>query len=194
MSKVSIIIPTFNKSDYLDLTLASFCNQTYKDFEIIVVDDGSTDSTKEVVNHYKDKIKLMYLFHENQGRAISRNVGILNSGGDYIIFNDDDRLVSPQYIQKHVNSLDFGNEKTVVVGWKHNIISFLRNDIPWRQADIIEFISKNPELIEHFSTKEPIKLIQAIDLEFNSESIIEKYSMHDEQVSFLNFLSDMVKT
>ena len=82
--KVSVIIPTYNRASYLVEAIESALSQTYKDFEIIIVDDGSTDNTREVVERYiksqvashrlQDKIK--YFYQNNSGPAAARNTGI----------------------------------------------------------------------------------------------------------------------
>ncbi len=88
--KVSVIISTYNRSKYVTEAIVSVLNQTYKDFEIIVVDDGSTDNTKIVLKPYMGKIK--YIYKENEGCASARNVGIRNSTGEFVTFLDSDDL------------------------------------------------------------------------------------------------------
>ena len=80
--KFSIIIPNYNKEEYVSDTLNSIFNQTYKNFEIIVIDDGSTDKSLEIIKNYDIK-----LFTTNRKRAGgARNKGLDNATGDYIIF------------------------------------------------------------------------------------------------------------
>lgn len=89
-NKVSVIIPTYNCAKYLPQAIESVLNQTYKDYEIIIVDDGSTDNTKEIISVYQSKIK--YIYQDNAGVSKARNTGIQNSTGMYIAFLDaDDR-------------------------------------------------------------------------------------------------------
>jgi glycosyltransferase involved in cell wall biosynthesis len=94
MSIVSIIIPTFNRKFMVCKAIDSALNQTYKDIEIIVVDDGSSDNTQELlVQKYRDKIK--YFYQENRGVAGARNAGIQESRGEYIAFLDSDDTWMP---------------------------------------------------------------------------------------------------
>lgn len=88
---VSVIIPTYNHGQYLLIALKSVFNQTYRNIEIIIIDDGSTDNTKIILNPYMDKIKYIH-FQHNQGVSKARNVGIMAAKGEYIAFLDaDDR-------------------------------------------------------------------------------------------------------
>lgn len=89
--KVSIIIPAYNVENYIFRALESCINQSYKNIEILVIDDGSVDKTNEVVKKYilRDK-RIRYFWQENSGVSKARNTGILNSEGNYIIFLDSD--------------------------------------------------------------------------------------------------------
>ena len=104
MPKVSIIIPTYNREEFITETIKSVLNQTYKDFEIIVVDDGSTDNTKQKLELFKSKIKLIE--QKNSERAIARNNGVKNSSGEYIAFLDSDDLWIKNKLENQVNFLD----------------------------------------------------------------------------------------
>lgn len=103
--KVSIIIPTCNRANYLAEALNSVQSQTYNDFELIVVDDGSTDDTEEIIKKTSQKIK--YFYQENKGVSAARNKGILNSSGEFISFLDSDDLWEKRKLEKQV---DFFNE------------------------------------------------------------------------------------
>jgi glycosyltransferase involved in cell wall biosynthesis len=105
MPKVSVIIPTHNRAEVLRSAIASVLKQTYQDFEVIVVDDASDDAPREVLTYFNDK-RIKYVRHEvNKGDAGSRNTGILNSGGDYLAFLDDDDEWLPEKLQMQVDVL-----------------------------------------------------------------------------------------
>ncbi|WP_281637403.1 glycosyltransferase family 2 protein [Flavobacterium marginilacus] len=108
---VSVIIPTYKRTDYLKLTLQSVLNQTFKDFEIIVVDDGTPNDENFFLCQTFDKVR--YIKIENSGGpAKPRNVGIREAKGKYIAFVDDDDLWLPYKLEKQVtvleNNPDFG--------------------------------------------------------------------------------------
>jgi glycosyltransferase involved in cell wall biosynthesis len=100
MPEVSVVIPTYNRAQFLDEALQSVFNQTFKDFEVIVVDDGSTDRTKQVLEKYGDRIR--YIFQENGGPAKARNRGIKESLGKYIAFLDADDVWFPLKLEKQI--------------------------------------------------------------------------------------------
>lgn len=103
MKKVSIIIPVYNSSKHIKECLNSVINQTYKNLEIIVVNDNSIDNTMDIVNSYKDKrIKVINLV-KNSGVSIARNKGVEISTGDYICFLDSDDCWDLEKIEKQVN-------------------------------------------------------------------------------------------
>lgn len=108
---VSVIIPTYNRTDYLNLTIQSILSQTYQNIEIIVIDDGTPNSNNEVLCKKLDNVK--YIKIENSGGpAKPRNIGIHEAKGKYIAFVDDDDLWLPTKLEKQVavleNNLDFG--------------------------------------------------------------------------------------
>lgn len=86
---ISVIIPTFNRGRKLLKAIESVIKQTYRDIEIIVVDDGSTDDTRMVINEISDS-RIKYFYQSNQGACAARNFGILNARGEYIAFQDSD--------------------------------------------------------------------------------------------------------
>lgn len=104
MPKVSVIIPTFNCAKYILNTIDSVLVQTYSDIEIIVIDDGSLDKTKEVLKKYYNKIR--YLYQANSGPAAARNLGIRKSHGTYIAFLDADDVFMPEKIERQVRCLE----------------------------------------------------------------------------------------
>ena len=97
---VTAIIPTYNRADLLRESLASVFSQTYKDIQIIVVDDGSTDDTHQVLDELADRVQSIRL--GRGGTSIARNQGIQKAEGEYIAFLDSDDLWHPEKIEKHV--------------------------------------------------------------------------------------------
>jgi glycosyltransferase involved in cell wall biosynthesis len=93
MAKVSLVIPTFNCAQYIATAVESALAQTYKDIEVIIVDDGSKDNTHEIIKDYENAGLLKYIFQENKGLPGARNTGILKSTGEFLAFLDaDDEL------------------------------------------------------------------------------------------------------
>lgn len=102
--KISIIIPTYNYARFLPEAIESVLKQTYKDYEIIVVDDGSTDNTKEIIDKYKDKIR--YIYQENKGLPSARNTGIKSAKGEYFAFLDSDDVFLPEKLELQIGRFD----------------------------------------------------------------------------------------
>jgi glycosyltransferase involved in cell wall biosynthesis len=104
MPKVSVVIPVYNSDKYIEETLDSVLSQTYTDFEVIVVDDGSEDKTPSIVKQYQvkypEKVKLIQ--KENGGPASARNMGIKVARGEFIAFNDSDDLWLPSKLEKQL--------------------------------------------------------------------------------------------
>lgn len=105
-SIVSIIIPCYNQGQYLAEALDSVIAQTYSYWECIVVDDGSSDNSREVALAYAKKDKrISYLYQDNQGVSAARNNAIKNSKGKYILPLDGDDMIAPTYVEKAVSYL-----------------------------------------------------------------------------------------
>lgn len=101
MPAVSIIIPVYNSEKYLKRCLDSIFHQNFKDFEVILVDDGSTDHSEEIYRHFeKSDQRLIIIKEENQGAAAARNAGLEKANGKYVMFCDSDDLVSPEWISR----------------------------------------------------------------------------------------------
>lgn len=122
---VSAIIPTYNRSDSVGRAIQSVLDQTYQDFELIIVDDGSTDSTEEVIKSFDDE-RIVYLSHdENKGKpAAARNTGIKEARGEYIAFLDSDDEWLPKKLEKQMQVMCASSESVGVVYcfWKRFLI------------------------------------------------------------------------
>lgn len=103
--KVSVVIPTYNRAYIILEAVESVLTQTYRDFEIIIIDDGSTDNTPEIIRDIQDK-KIRYIRHErNQGCSAAYNSGIAAASGDLIGFLDSDDIWKPDYLEQQVDFL-----------------------------------------------------------------------------------------
>ncbi len=111
-SLVSAIIPCYNSAKYLPEAIESVLKQTYKHIEIIIVNDGSTDDTDDIVNPYLDRIK--YIKQANAGPAAARNKGISHANGEYIAFLDADDLWCADKIQKQIEIIGTSTDIALV--------------------------------------------------------------------------------
>src|SRR5215475_9891332 len=106
MPKVSVIIPTHNRAEFLQSAITSVLNQTFQDFEIIIIDDASNDHTREVIANFSDvRIKVRHN-QVSKGAAGARNIAIMNSSGEYVAFLDDDDEWLPEKLQIQTCLLD----------------------------------------------------------------------------------------
>lgn len=103
--KISIIIPTYNREKLIKKSVESIINQTYKNIEIIIVDDASTDNTKEVIGKINDKRIKYYKLKKNKGACYARNYGIKKATGNYISFQDSDDIYKKDKLEKQINNL-----------------------------------------------------------------------------------------
>ena len=98
---ISLIVPVYNVEKYLKRALTSVENQTFKNFEVIIVNDGSTDGSLEIISEFVDRNKNFTLINqENKGLGEARNVGIRHAKGRYVAFLDSDDFLEPEYLEK----------------------------------------------------------------------------------------------
>jgi len=108
---ISVVIPTFNRAQELKAALESVWVQTYPEFEVIVVDDGSTDGTDELLQHFISRLDghgktIRYFFQANQGQSIARNTGIAEARGEWIAFLDSDDIWLPEKLEWQVRAVE----------------------------------------------------------------------------------------
>ena len=144
--KVSIIIPVYNTADYLENCLRSVLEQTYKNIEIILVDDGSTDNSKEICELYAKKYNNIKLIEQtNGGPSAARNNGINNSAGDYIQFVDSDDTIEKNMTETLVNELE-KNAQLVICGFQRIYIKTGKSKKITNKSDAVynidEFLNK----------------------------------------------------
>ncbi|GAB2774704.1 glycosyltransferase [Rhabdobacter roseus] len=106
MRYYSIIIPVYNRPDELDELLGSLTRQTYRDFEVLVIEDGSSRTSQDVVQKYLSQLTIRYFVIENRGQGFARNYGFAQARGEYFVVFDSDTLIPPHYlasVDSHLN-------------------------------------------------------------------------------------------
>jgi len=122
--KLSVIIPMYNVEKYISTTLYSLINQNNKNFEVILVDDGSTDNTYNTAKSILSKGELIdykFIKQKNSGVSSARNRGLVESTGDYVLFLDGDDYVSAELVQ---TVSEFSNKEADVICWGYNQVKF----------------------------------------------------------------------
>lgn len=105
----SIIVPTHNRAQFISQTIISCLNQSFRDFELLIIDDGSTDNTREIVEGFNDK-RVKYNYQQNSERAVARNHGVQKALGRYVFFLDSDDLIEENHLEKGHRTIHELNE------------------------------------------------------------------------------------
>ncbi len=137
--RFSVIIPTYNRSNILRETIDSVLNQSFKDFEIIVVNDGSTDDTAELLRGYGEKI--IAINKENSGSEKSRNKGAEASSGEYLAILDDDDLFFPWTLDVYNKIITKKNYPPLLLGQPFHFIESLPSDFQKINKKQIKFVT-----------------------------------------------------
>lgn len=106
MPRYSVIIPVYNRIDEVRDLLESLSRQSSSDFEVLIVEDGSSMPCEDTVKQYADRVDVKYWFKENEGRSIARNYGLERATGEYFIFFDSDCVIPPDYFKVLTEALD----------------------------------------------------------------------------------------
>ena len=149
---VSVITPVYNGGDYIGQAIENVLSQDYPNFELIIIDDGSTDNTKEVVLRYDDK-RIRYLHQENNGVSSARNLGIRHSHGQYIIPLDADDMMASTSITKHLQEFDKHPEADLVYS---DVLLIDENNKPLRIMKKPEYGNRKHLIRDLFRAGHPI--------------------------------------
>lgn len=118
MVKVSIIVPVYNAIDSIEKCIYSILNQTYQDYELLLINDGSTDNSLSVIKKFEDNKKIRIINQTNHGVAYTRNLGIKEALGKYIMFIDNDDFIDEDYLEKHVYFIEKEDVDLVISGYR----------------------------------------------------------------------------
>lgn len=110
---ISVIIPTYNRAQTIERSIKSVLNQTYRDIELIIVDDGSTDNTYDVLKSINDE-RMRYIYQENHGACVARNNGINHAKGEYIAFQDSDDIWHKEKLERQVFAIENNKDVDIV--------------------------------------------------------------------------------
>lgn len=190
--EISIIIPTYNKATRLEFLLESLCNQIIDSaFEVIVIDDGSNDSTKTQVLNYSNKLNIKYYFIENSGRSHARNYGLEKTNSRYVIFCDDDLILSRDFVGAHLSALK-GNPNCIVHGkiWNLPYLRFFsdpKKGVLYRQ--IKDKISNDSVFYKYLINLDVIENLSLLDnqkkLTAFEKSLFRIYQQKNKRLQFL---------
>jgi len=167
----SVIIPTYNRRIFLEKAIQSVLCQTFCNFELIIIDDGSLDGTDEMVKTMKDH-RINYCYHQNKGVAFSKNRGIKKAKGEYIAFLDSDDRWNKEKLEKHY--MLFENDKECLIS--HT------NEIWYKAGKILKQMPKHKKYSGHIFEKcLPLCAIGMSTAVVHS-SVFEKIGMFDESM------------
>ena len=183
MQKISVVMPVYNqKEEYLREAIESILNQTYKDFEFIIVNDGSTNNSEEVILSYSDD-RIVYIKQENQGVARSLNNGISQTKGEYIARMDSDDISLPERFEKQIKFLEEHPEVSILGTWYETFPKVYRVQTPEnvRYTDVL-----NCCCICHPSVMMRKADLDKYNLRYNPEFTSEDYELWSRAVQYLN--------
>ena len=143
----SIIIPTYNRAEKLDIPIKSILNQHFKSWELIIIDDGSTDETNALIQTYSSH-NVHYFYQQHQGRSTARNLGISKARGEYICFQDSDDEYLPNHLQTLYEAI-LQNDTYKV--FRTGMLIY-ENGKPSKKSNIIGIKGRNAYPFENFQT------------------------------------------
>ena len=189
----SIVIPAYNRAHMIKETLESTFLQTYPNYEIIVVDDGSTDNTEEVIKTFNHP-KITYHKKKNEERAVARNTGTQLAKGDYVIFFDSDDYLLPNHLSEAVKLVKKHNNPEMMY-LPYNIMDVDKNILKEIEKSEINFLSKESKEVhlkiqnsakEYFLRKKVLSNMKIVD---NTD----EYFVVSTNVSFDDEILNIVK-
>lgn len=161
MEKISIIIPVYNVEETIDFCIKSIINQTYKNLEILLIDDGSTDASGKICDEYSKKDKRIKVIHkQNEGVSATRNLGIKVSTGKFIAFIDSDDFLEKSYFETLYKVIDTTNSDIAVCAYKvlsnkNNIIYDMSYETGLKHNEIV--IYENVDITKELLKQKIIK-------------------------------------
>lgn len=199
MPKVSVIIPTYNRADFLKKAVQSVLHQTYQDYEILVRDDGSTDNTQQVISNFKDS-RIRYTRNmTNIGVIQNRNNAVNNSKGKYIAFLDDDDEWLPEKLEKQMSIIEaspakLGGVYSGAYSIDTKLGKIVKLSVPEYRGYILKHLLKNNFIMTSTLVlkKKCFEKVGLFDPEFKSASDFDMWIRVAEKFEFDYVLSALV--
>lgn len=187
MPKVSVIMPTYNRKKTLKKAVLSVLNQTEKDLELIIVDDGSTDGTESLVNEFDDN-RIKYFKRDNHGIGVSRNFGIENANGEYFTFVDSDDYIDENFVKKMHQKAKEDKLDIVVCNYINVYTNGKQEEIKLNSFEN-STLRKNPELINIINLGPCNKIFKKTLFKKQDNRFLEDTKYED-----VNFVIKMLKS
>lgn len=175
---VSVIVPIYNVKDFIDRGINQMLSQSYQNFEVLLVDDGSTDGSFEECKRWSDKdSRIVVLHQQNQGAGAARNLGIENAKGKYIYFYDIDDEISPHLLEYNVQMMENYSADMIVFGYK-SIDTIYKSEV------IVDFshtyVENNHQLRDIYVDKFVLKVNGFPWNKFYSKAFLDKHHLRFE--------------
>ncbi len=181
---ISICMPCYNGALFIEETFFSFIKQTYKNFEIIVVDDGSTDNSLKIINDFSEKDQRIKVISQkkNKGAAAARNLAFKNSKGDFIVFFDSDDLVNEGYLEAQIK-LAKANPESVIAC---KLLKFFNGDLTSTEENLLT-VKENLRPIDWLlnDNAKGLNLTQC-GMFFIPRHLVDKAGLWDEKLSLID--------
>lgn len=184
MSKISVVMPVYNtKEEYLREAIESILNQTYNDFEFIIINDGSTNNAEDVILSYKDK-RIKYLKQKNSGVAKALNYGFDLAKGEYIARMDSDDISLPNRFEKQIKFLEAHKDVSVIGSWHEE---FPKRHIrkPSYEIKLLDLFKQN--LVSHPTIMLRRNDFKKYNFRYNPHFTCEDYELWTRIVKVLKF-------
>lgn len=189
--KISVIIPAYNAEKTIVKCLDSIINQTYKNLEIIVINDASTDNTLSIINKYKNDIKIINN-KENKGIGYSRNTGVKNATGDYISFIDSDDYIETNMYEKLINEI---KDNDLIIFNYNKIVNSKTYSNEYNFLNRVVNFKNNPEILLDINLSPWNKLYKKDllknnlfpeDLKYEDAIVVVKSFLNANKISIIN--------
>ena len=198
IKNISVLMPAFNCAKYIGAAIKSILNQTYKEFEFIIIDDGSTDNTEEVVNNFKDS-RIIYKKTVNKGTSAALNYGLSIAANDWVARLDADDLNVSARLEKQVKFLNDNPDYDIVSSWSvyfkspAKILFLLRE--PVRHDDIYYYLDLHNPMNQSSAIYRKSKILEfKYNEEYKSNEDFELFHRIRDNVKFYNIPEFLVYT
>lgn len=182
MAQISVIVPVYNGAKYINKCIEMIINQTFKNFELIIIDDGSTDNTKEMINEYAKKdTRIKLISKKNEGTWAARNRGIDESIGKYIVFFDCDDWYEDDLLQEMYQSIE-NNDVDLVISGQTNV-TVDENGETIRRVKVLPkeyFFETKNEILDNYILLRKEEIGDTLWNKIYKAEIIKKYTLKFE--------------